>query len=512
MSWLVQVGTVLSLTLLSFLLSYEQSRVTANNMAEIISADYLVVGAGAVGLAFVDTLIKDTEKSVVIIDRYPRPGGHWTVAYSFVHLHQPAAFYGVDSRPLVEGTIDKVGFNKGLLQSASRDKVLSYFGEVMTQTLLPSGRVKYFPKHDYLGNGEFRSLINGKAYKVGPDTCIVDATYSKTSVPSMRPPPYKVDSDINFMPINGLPDIQTSYGNYTVVGAGKTGIDACLWLLEHGISASDITWIMPRDSFFVERETMQPGNGPFEAKTHARVQALIESIMGATSIDDLLHRQADAGVLIRLDPNVWPTMYHCATISLAEVEALRTIKNVIRQGRITHIFQDQVLLTKGSYTPVPNTLYIDCSATAIPQLKSVPVFEHNKITLQPVRFCQLTFSAALIAHIEASYTSTAKKNELCEPVPMPSTPSDSVLIEYISNINALRWLREPAIAQWVAQTRLNFFDRLLPPPPAEKVEAEKFMAYLFGALEAATNKMGDLWTQAQSGTDESVRVMNSCRL
>ena len=28
------------------------------------------------------------------------PGGHWNDAYSFVNLHQPSAFYGVNSLPL----------------------------------------------------------------------------------------------------------------------------------------------------------------------------------------------------------------------------------------------------------------------------------------------------------------------------------------------------------------------------------------------------------------------------
>ena len=69
-----------------------------------LETDYLVVGAGAMGMAFVDELINCSagtghdKTKVIIIDRRPKPGGHWFDAYDFVTLHQPAAFYGVNSR------------------------------------------------------------------------------------------------------------------------------------------------------------------------------------------------------------------------------------------------------------------------------------------------------------------------------------------------------------------------------------------------------------------------------
>ena len=71
-----------------------------------IEADYLVIGAGATAMAFVDTLVSETSASVVVVDRNHRPGGHWTTAYPFVRLHQPSAYYGVNSRPLGNDTID----------------------------------------------------------------------------------------------------------------------------------------------------------------------------------------------------------------------------------------------------------------------------------------------------------------------------------------------------------------------------------------------------------------------
>jgi cation diffusion facilitator CzcD-associated flavoprotein CzcO len=42
-----------------------------------IETDYLVVGAGAVGLAFADTLLAESDARITIVDRHGQPGGHW---------------------------------------------------------------------------------------------------------------------------------------------------------------------------------------------------------------------------------------------------------------------------------------------------------------------------------------------------------------------------------------------------------------------------------------------------
>ena len=65
-----------------------------------IRSSQTVVGAGAMGMAFTDVLMTETEASVVMVDRRHQPGGHWNDAYPFVRLHQPSSFYGVNSRPL----------------------------------------------------------------------------------------------------------------------------------------------------------------------------------------------------------------------------------------------------------------------------------------------------------------------------------------------------------------------------------------------------------------------------
>lgn len=66
-----------------------------------IDIDDLIIGAGAVGMAFADTLLSETEATMALVDRRHRPGGHWNDAYPFVRPHQPPSFYGVSSRSLL---------------------------------------------------------------------------------------------------------------------------------------------------------------------------------------------------------------------------------------------------------------------------------------------------------------------------------------------------------------------------------------------------------------------------
>jgi cation diffusion facilitator CzcD-associated flavoprotein CzcO len=65
-----------------------------------LETDYLIVGCGAAGLAFADALIEvSRDADLILVARRYAPGGHWLEAYPFVRLHQPSAYYGVNSLP-----------------------------------------------------------------------------------------------------------------------------------------------------------------------------------------------------------------------------------------------------------------------------------------------------------------------------------------------------------------------------------------------------------------------------
>src|SRR3954467_2898991 len=116
----------------------------------VFEADYLVVGAGAMGMAFVDTLLSETDKTVVLVDEGHQPGGHWNSAFPFVRLHQPSAYYGVNSLPLGSDRIDDSGWNEGFYELATGNEVCTYYDDVMRRQLLPTGRLSYHPMANYL--------------------------------------------------------------------------------------------------------------------------------------------------------------------------------------------------------------------------------------------------------------------------------------------------------------------------------------------------------------------------
>src|SRR5947207_356209 len=116
-----------------------------------METDYLVVGAGASGMAFVDALVASSEAEVVMVDRGRRPGGEWNEGYPFVRRHQPSALYGVASRALGRDRIDESGLNAGFYERATAAEMCDYYGRVLDEQLLPSGQVRLYGMHDHLG-------------------------------------------------------------------------------------------------------------------------------------------------------------------------------------------------------------------------------------------------------------------------------------------------------------------------------------------------------------------------
>jgi hypothetical protein len=432
----------------------------------MIEADYVIIGAGAMGMAFADVILNETDASVAIVDRYGKPGGHWNRAYPFVRLHQPSAFYGVNSRELSSGRKDTIGGNAGLFELASGAEVLSYFDLVLNQQFLTSGRVRYFPLCEY-AEGAVISLASGETHEIRARK-LVDATYMRVSVPSMRAPLYDVADGARCVPPNALTTLDHAAKDYVVIGAGKTGIDACLWLLSVGVDPDAIRWIMPRDSWYLDRKTIQPGSEFFDS-TAGGYSRQIEASALATSIDDLFERLEAAGQLLRLDPMVRPTMYRCATVTVAELDELRRIKNVVRMGRVRSISSSEIALDSGTIPTSPETMHIDCTADGLERRPATAVFDGDRITLQSVRTCQQVLSAALIAHVEASYDDEVRKNELCTPIPHPDSDIDWLRTTLSNTINVSRWGADQGMAAWLGKARLNINTTPGPAPTPEQI-------------------------------------------
>ncbi|MCV7151853.1 NAD(P)/FAD-dependent oxidoreductase [Mycolicibacterium pyrenivorans] len=449
------------------------------------------------GMAFVDTLLTETRDTVVLVDENHQPGGHWNAVYPFVRLHQPSAYYGVNSQALGnEDAIDTAGPNEGFFELATGHEVCAYYDQVMRRRLLPTGRLSYFPAARYLGGTTFRTL-DGAEHTVTVRKRVVDATYLLTVVQSMRAgPPFAVGDGVDVVTPNDLPRRAAGRRHYTIVGGGKTGMDCCLWLLRNGVPAERLRWIMPRDSWLLNRANIQPGQ-EFVKQLRDSISTRMVAITEAASLEDLFTRLEADQNLLRLDTTVQPTMYHCAIVSLGELEQLRLIDDVVRMGHIDRVEPDRLVLDDGTI-PVPApSLYVDCTTPGLPRPPSVPVFDGDRITLQSVRGCQQVFSAAFIAHVEAAYgdpiQNDAVRNDLCEPIPHPDVPIDWLRILFSDNRAQIRWLKDPELIDWLKSSRLNVLRDLFPTFPADRPRVrEKAVGALTVALDKTNERLAAL--------------------
>jgi hypothetical protein len=202
------------------------------------------------------------------------------------------------------------------------------------------------------------------------------------------------------------------------------------------------------------RDTTQPGDAFFERSAGGMADRL-EAAAEATSVADLFERLERRGPMLRIDRTVWPTGFRGATLSILEVEALRTIKDVVRKGRVRRIERDAIVLDEGTVDAAPTDLYVDCTAKAFSRRPPVPVFNADQITLQILRMGRYSFSAAFIAHAEAVYDDDVIKNDLCTPISTPDVAGDWPRNMLSDLRNAKRWAAEKPLRTWIAEHRLS---------------------------------------------------------
>ncbi|HUS60901.1 MAG TPA: NAD(P)-binding protein [Acidimicrobiales bacterium] len=422
-----------------------------------IETDYLVVGAGASGMAFVDALIAQSDAEVVMVDRRHRPGGHWLDAYPFVRLHQPSANYGVTSRVLGNDRIDTSGPNTGFYERATAAEICDYFNRVMEEHFLPSGQVRFFGMCDYRGGSSdehhFVSNLSGDETTVRVRRKVVDATYIESSIPSKHTPMFEVDADVRVIPPNRLVERTEPSTGYTVLGAGKTAMDTCVWLLDEGVDPDRIRWIKPRDAWLMNRVFFQPLElvGAYMQLQAAWVRAAAEMEDG----DGWAQRLEEHHVLVRVDPSVEPEVFRGATISMTELESLRRIENVVRKGKVMQIASDHITLRDDAIASDPGQLYVDCTAAGVRPVAARPVFEADRITMQYVTPGLASWSGATVGTVEALRDDDEEKNRLCPPAEPAGDVADIHRYLYASMSGLVARAAEPDLSAWNDECRLN---------------------------------------------------------
>jgi hypothetical protein len=451
-----------------------------------IETDYLVVGAGASGLAFADALVAEADVDVTLIDRRAAGGGHWLDAYPFVRLHSPSAYYGVNSLPLGDDRVDQEGENAGYYERATGAEVREYFA-LAAARLADTGRMRVLAEHEHLGRGaggeRVRDLRTGAVHDVTPRRKLVDARYLEASVPATHTPAFDVAADARVVPVNELPDAAPATTSYTILGSGKTAVDACMWLLDNDVEPERIRWIRPRDAWFHDRGDFQPLDqvGAIMAGLAHDAEAAAQ----ATDIAELFERLEASGRLSRIDPSCAATMYRGTMLSPRELEALRRIEDVVRLGRVQRIEADRIVLEGGDVETGRHVLHVDCTALGLNNAPAVPIFQPGRVVLQQVRYFSPSFNAALVGFVEARWDEDADKNRLCPPNPYASSIDDWPRMMSLTWRTEYRWLREPALAEWVAASRLNLLAALpehLAEPPVQAA-VQRYLTNVGPAIE-----------------------------
>ena len=451
-----------------------------------MDTDYLVVGAGASGLAFADTLLAEANVAVALVDRREAVGGHWQQAYPFVRLHTPSAFYGVNSLALGENRIDQTGENAGFYERATGQDVREYFA-VVAERLSRTGRMQLLLGYEYVGGGpdgeRVRDVATGEVHVIGVRQKVVDARYLEASIPATHVPPFEVAPSARVVPVNDLPEITEPRALFAVIGSGKTAVDACVWLLDNGVEPDRIRWIRPREAWFHDRRHFQPLDLVAGIMEGLALDAEAGAL--ASSVGDLFERLESTGRLVRVDPSWSATMYRGTMLSSGELEAVRQIKDVLRLGHVRRIEADRILLDRGEALTRPEVVHVDCAALGLNNAPGTPVFQQGRIVLQQVRHLSPCFNAALIGFVEAHRKEDADKNRLCRPNPYPSSIEDWPAMMTRTWRAESRWLREPDLSAWMAGSRLNLL-RDLPEhaaEPAAQAAIERFFTYVPAAIE-----------------------------
>lgn len=428
-----------------------------------MQTDYLVIGAGAMGMAFVDALTAHSDAQVLLIDRRDAPGGHWREAYPFVRLHQASVFYGVASTPLGDGGVQEDGPEQGLHERATVTEICAYYDRILEERFVASGRVVFYGDCDYVGDGRFVSRATGERYEARVRRRVVDARYLAPTIPATTPPPFGVADGARVVPVNELVGVGVEAPEYVIVGSGKTATDACVWLLERGVDPGAIRWVRPREPWMLNRAVIQPDPAIFMGMAADTMAAAAE----ASSLDDLFLRLEDAGVMLRIDRTVTPTMAKTPTLAQWELDHLRTIENVIRMGHIRGVSPGRIELTGGDVTISRDAVVVHCAASGLQYPTPVPIWG-DTITLQPIRAGFPCFGAALAGYVEATRDDDDEKNRLCPPTPYSNTRAEWAKMQVLGQRSTTAFGAEPDIRAWASEVALN--PARIPPGEAERPE------------------------------------------
>lgn len=388
--------------------------------------DYLVVGAGAAPLAFIDTLLTELpDAKIILIDKKVVPGGHWVDAYGFVQLHQPSIVYGIASKQL-EGNWLKLMF-KGMLpwtHRASKKEIVKYFGDFV-QEKVDAQQVEFYPntifefeKSNDAEKTHFFSSVDGSvSYKVQVNEKLVDGTVGQCIIPHESPLQFPVDDKVRVMTPNQIYDAFENGDKaekksmldkkYVVLGAGKTGMDSIVYLQRHlKVDPSDIAWVISADVWMLNAA----GGGKPSDWPNALAEHNNDQDKAALALEE-------KGMFSRLDKNIVPKRFRFPSIQPDDLKLLQKIKTIVRRGRATAIrqkYNSDVVVEFGSdfpawkaFAPMDKCVFVHATSpgpfNSRASDEDSPIFNSpGRMTLRLLFTPPISFSMSVLGKVEAA--------------------------------------------------------------------------------------------------------------
>jgi hypothetical protein len=106
-----------------------------------------------------------------------------------------------------------------------------------------------------------------------------------------------------------------------------------------------------------------------------------------------------------------------------------------------------------------------------------------------IRLYQPTFSAALIAHIEATVDDDTAKRQLCQPTHMTDTVEDYLQVMAVTLRNQAAWNTLPALRSWIHTCRLDMFGQTMAQVAKDDAPRREVLARLAAATGPALQNL-----------------------
>jgi len=249
--------------------------------------------------------------------------------------------------------------------------MLEYY-QVVLQDLIDTGRVRFFPESSYF-NKMIRSAT-GKVWSVKARK-IVWANCGEVPSKSPMPLPCLQGAGVNVCSPDD-PAVLSHAPEYLVVGAGKSAVEALLWLLKKGIDPETITWVLPHESYWLQ-ERVPPATPSGKVRT--------------------------------VQPQAQSSKFQCAALSNQELKDLGLVTNIVRLGLVMGAEPGRLLFERGEVPLQTGSVVLDCSES-LQDHKEVPIWQPGKLVLQCLSNCKRAKSSALIAAIELQPGTDEEKN------------------------------------------------------------------------------------------------------